>query len=332
LFKLSVVGWMTEPEKIAAPGEIWSHFDLGEATKVVSIVAAFAYATGVIAINTYLHELGIVDFAFAKPKLLLTGIMVLFTYLLLAFPAFFLAWSMATWHGQVARRLSSLRYIVILLVGSLVLLIGASVFSCFQEHPAMGQSTVWDVWRWTKPEHSDFKKILASFLVVTEVYVPIFIAAVSFYFVALLLDRERVGERSPQMSLGRFFLAIAGAVFVVAAIGYIVVFTNTFYSVIPQEFGGGQPYYQSYAVPEEDLCQLQQLGIPFVSGRSNVTQPLPVLHETDTMVAVWLRDTSKAGWSFVVTELDRNLITATKVVSDTDNPSLPQLTSLPCKD
>jgi len=323
---------MTEPEKIAAPGEIWSHFDLGEATKVVSIAAAFAYATGVIAINTYLHELGIVDFAFAKPKLLLTGIMVLFTYLLLAFPAFFLAWSIATWHGQVARRLSSLRYILILLVGSLVLLVGASVFSCFQEHPAMGQTTVWDVWRWTKPEHSDFKRVLASLLVALKVYAPIFIASVSFYWATRLLDRERIKEPGPQISLSRFFLAIAAAFFIVATIGYIVFFTNTFYSVIPQQFGGGQPYFQSYAVPEGDVCQLQQLGIPFVADRLNVTQPLPVLHETDTMVAVWLRDTSKEGWSFVVTELDRNLIAATKVVADSENPSLPQLSSLPCKD
>ncbi len=323
---------MTEPVKNPVPGEIWSHFDLGEATKIVSIVAAFAYATGVIAINTYLHELGIVDFAFAKPKLLLTGIMVLFTYLLLAFPAFFLAWSVATRHGQMARRLSSLRHILILLLVSLLLLLGASIFSCFQVHPALGQSTVWDVWRWTKPEHSDFKKLVASLLVALEVYVPVFVEAVSFYAAARLLDQERGGEPAPQMSLRRFSLAIAGAVFVVAAIGYIVVFTNTFYSVIPQEFGGGQPYFQSYAVPAGDVCQLQQLGIPFLSNRLNITQPLPVLHETDTMVAVWLRDTSKEGWSFVVTELDRNLITATKVVAGSDNPSLPQLASLPCKD
>jgi hypothetical protein len=323
---------MTEPVKTPVPGEMWGHFDLGEATKVVSIVAAFAYATGVIAINTYLHELGIVDFAFAKPKLLLTGIMVLFIYLLLAVPAFFLAWSVATWHGQMARRLSSLRHILVLFAGSLILLLGASVFSCFQDHPAMGQSTVWNVWRLVQPEHSDFKKLLASLLAALEVYVPIFIAALCFYVVARLLDQECVEEPTPRISLRRFSLAIAAAVFVVATIGYIVVFTNTFYSVIPQEFGGGQPYFQSYAVPEGDICELQQLGIPFVPDRSNITQPLPVLHETDTMVAVWLRDTSKEGWNFVVAELDRNLITATKVVAGSENPSLPQLSSLPCKD
>jgi uncharacterized SAM-binding protein YcdF (DUF218 family) len=323
---------MTESEKITVPGEIWSHFDLGEATKVISILAAFAYATGVIAINTYLHGLGIVDFSFAKPKLLLTGIVVLFTYLLLASPAFFVAWSMATRHEQTARRLSSLGHIAILFVGSLMLLLGASVFSCLQTHPSMGQSTVWQVWRITNPGGSVSKRLLASLLVTLAVYLPVLLAAVSVYVAARLFDRETAERPVPQISLSRFSLVMAVAVFVVATIGYICVFTNTFYSVIPQEFGGGQPYFQSYAVPEEDICQLQQLGIPFTAERSNITQPLPVLHETDTMVAVWLRDTSKEGWSFVVTELDRNLITATKVVAGSDNPSLPQLSSLPCKD
>ena len=42
--ELFVTEWMTEPEKIPAVGEIWSRFDLGEATKVITILAAFAYA------------------------------------------------------------------------------------------------------------------------------------------------------------------------------------------------------------------------------------------------------------------------------------------------
>src|SRR5277367_6683363 len=102
---------MTEPEKIPAVGEIWSLFDLGEATKVITILGAFAYVTGAIAINTYLHELGIVDFSFAKPKLLLTGILVLFTFALLALPPFFVAWSMASAsrHGPPGQTYASIR-------------------------------------------------------------------------------------------------------------------------------------------------------------------------------------------------------------------------------
>jgi hypothetical protein len=322
---------MTEPEKIAAPGEIWSHFDLGEATKVISILSAFAYATGVIAINTYLHGLGIVDFSFAKPKLLLTGIVVLFTYLLLASPAFFLAWSIATRHERTTRRLASPSHIAILFVASLMLLWGASFLSCLPTQPSMGQSTVWEIWRFIDPGSSIFKKVLASLIVTLVVYLPILAAALSAYVAARLFDQERAEQPAPQISLRRFFLVVAAAVFVVATIGYIFVFTNTFYSVIPQEFGGGKPYFQSFAIGQEDLCQLQQLGVPFVSGQPNVTQPLPVLHEADTLVAVWLNDAPKGGWGFVVAELDKKVITATKVVAKPDSPVPPRLFIQACK-
>jgi hypothetical protein len=116
----------------------------------------------------------------------------------------------------------------------------------------------------------------------------------------------------------------------VSTIGYIYVFTATFYSVIPQEFGGGKPYFQGFAIAPEDLCQLQQLGVPFISGQPNMTQPLPVLHETDTMVAVWLNDTSKGSWNFVVAELDRKLISATKIDALPADP-IPRLSVQPCK-
>jgi hypothetical protein len=55
-----------------------SELKLEGLTKYGAALAAVAYATGVVAINTYLHELGIADFSFAKPKLLLTGILILF--------------------------------------------------------------------------------------------------------------------------------------------------------------------------------------------------------------------------------------------------------------
>jgi hypothetical protein len=52
---------MAEPSDLPKVNYMDS-LDLGELTKLVSIFAAFAYAIGVVAVNTYLHELGIVDF------------------------------------------------------------------------------------------------------------------------------------------------------------------------------------------------------------------------------------------------------------------------------
>ena len=105
-------------------------------------------------------------------------------------------------------------------------------------------------------------------------------------------------------------------VFVISILGYICAFTYTFYSVIPQEFGGGEPYFQSFGVPADNVIQLQQLGILFETGNTTITQPLPVLHETDTLVAVWVNDVPGAcpsSWDFKAVELDKKLISATKV-------------------
>ena len=328
---------MTEPAKIPAADEIWSHFDLDEFAKVIAILGGIAYATGVIAVNTYLHGLGIVDFSFARPKLLLTGIVVLFTYLLLAGPAFLLAWSMATRHEQVTRRLSS-RHLRIWLAVALILLLGASVFYCLKDHPGMGQSTIWKVWGWTNPGQNKLKQFLSAILVALMVYLPILVATAALYWAARLLDQERAKEATQRISPRQrispwgFFLAIAATGFVMATIVYIYLFTNTFYSAIPQEYGGGQPYFQSFAIGKDDLCEVQQLGIPFALGQSNVTQPLPVLYETDTLVAVWLKDTPRGSWNFVVAVLDKKAITVTKVVAKPESQFPPPLTPLACKD
>jgi hypothetical protein len=61
-----------------------NQLDLGALTKFGAVSAALAYATGMLVINTYLHKLGIADFSFARPKLILTGVLVLCSFLLLA--------------------------------------------------------------------------------------------------------------------------------------------------------------------------------------------------------------------------------------------------------
>jgi hypothetical protein len=97
-------------------------------------------------------------------------------------------------------------------------------------------------------------------------------------------------------------------------------------------FGGGEPYFESFAVAEENKCQLQQLGIPF--GQQNITKSLPVLHETDSLVAVWLNPpTGSRSWPFVVAELDKKQINA-MTVDDTPKPALPPSFNTPqtCKD
>jgi hypothetical protein len=315
---------MTESGKIPALNEIWSHFELGGLTKLVSVLAIFAYGTGVIAINMYLHGLGIVDFSFAKPKLLLTGILVLVTFLLLAFPPVFYAWSIAAGHYPKGR-MPFLMRILIPLFGFFFVLLFSAAPLFFTGHPSMGQIAVWKVWAGIKP-HDVPVKSLTAVIVAVGVYLPICFAAVSVYAATRLFGPTIEEQPARSISLRWVGLAFATAAFVVSAIGYICMFTLTFYSLIPQEFGGGEPYYQSFAVASEDACQLQELGIPF--AQANITQLLPVVHETDTMVAVWLPlgggKKGSGDWDFAVAELDKGQIHATKIG---DKPEWPPSSS-----
>jgi hypothetical protein len=44
----------------------------------------------------------------------------------------------------------------------------------------------------------------------------------------------------------------------------------------------------------------------------NATAPLPVLHQSDALVAVWLTD--EVGWKPIVVQLDKNQISAARMV------------------
>lgn len=111
-------------------------------------------------------------------------------------------------------------------------------------------------------------------------------------------------------------------------ITYIYLFSLTFYAAIPQAFGGGKPYFENFVVADKGKCQLQQLGIPFLREQPNVTEPLPVLHESDILVAVWLgkQDDCTGRWNAVVVQLDKTLIVASMVAP---GPSWPTLKTHP---
>ena len=261
--------------------------NLGGFTKIVTVLAALAYGTGVVAINTYLHALGIADFSFAKPKLLLAGIMILFSLLLLASHLFFLAWALASRHGPSERTLPSLRWLAAWAL-LFLLLVGASAILCFQSDSSLGQITVHQA-RETIAAGSHLFRIRATLRVAAEVYLPILLAAIFVYVATRIFDKARLRCDKLRASLEQFYLLVALASISFAIVGYVYMFTRTFYPAIPQEFGGGKPYYESLAIEETERCKFQQIGVPFETNQPEITKPLPVLHETDTLVAVWLR-------------------------------------------
>jgi len=302
-----------------------SDLNVAGITKLVTVLAALAYGTGVVALNTYLHELGIADFSFAKPKLLLTGILALFSLLLLASHLFFLAWALASHHGPVDRALPSLKGIIAWALFFLLLLIAASALLCYQHDSGLGQITVRHA-RETLAAGSHLFRIRATLRVAGQVYLPILIAAGLVYWATRIYDKASLRGDRFRASLEQFyFLIVLGAV-TISVIGYIYMFTRTFYPAIPQEFGGGKPYFESLGIEESERCKLQQIGVPFDEKRPEITKPLPVLHETDTLLAVWLRcpDHKNCGNGeqvtgqvhYVVVQINKSDISSTRAYDD----------------
>jgi hypothetical protein len=317
----------------------WNQLDLDKMTKVASMLIVSAYATGVIAINTYLHELGIVDFSFAKPKLLLTGVVVLLSFVLLASAPFLLAWCISNRDACTVRRFPKLLTVLSFALIPLLLLLVASTALCRGANPGLGQITAWEVWELLRPT-SRYTKSLAAIVIALEVYLPILIAATTVYFAARILDHNELDTHPVGSGLRKLYLATASSILLLSVIAYIYIFTRTFYPAIPQVYGGGAPYYETFVIGDDDRCYLKQLGIPFETGMPNITRPLPVLHDTDELVAVWLKTpkdkkqgiSSKPAWQsrFVVAELDKKQISGA-TVHLAGQSELDTLTPLPCE-
>jgi hypothetical protein len=290
-----------------------SPFDLALLTKYGAVSGALAYTTGMIAVNTYLHQLGITDFSFAKPKLILSGALVLLSFLLLALLPLCLAVRMTRLPGVEGRSLSFFaKRLLLPLHIPLLALLAVSACMCFGKI-GLGQVAIWQVWQFIHPRNR-FTESLASLIIAGLVYAPVSIAALSAFLAARMFARAKSAARRSRISAEWAFIPITLVAFVVSLFAYVYMFALTFYPAIPQALGGGKPYLEGFVIADNQRCQVQHLGIPFEAGKPNVTVPLPVLHESDTLVAVWLHTSKDVGastvdlesWRPVVLQLDKS--------------------------
>jgi len=264
-----------------------SDFSLGSATKAAAALAALAYGTGVVAINTYLHGLGITDFSFAKPKLLLTGAVVLASFLLLSSAPLFFAWNYCVrLEGKQTQGNRSLEMLIVGLV-ALALLVFAAFLLCFRLDSQMGKLQAW--WLWEHLSHDgNVERSFAVLAIVVAVFSPGCAAAFFAFKAKQYWKLAKPVEGGPCIPLEYFHFAGSSAAVLISFVSYVTIFAFVFYPSLPVEYGGGKPYFESFAIAEGQVCALQRIGIPF-SARRGITKPLPVLHETDTLVAVWLQ-------------------------------------------
>jgi len=308
------------------PASAWKQADFGTLTKIGAVSAALAYAAGILTVNIHLHQLGITDFTFARPKLILTGILVLMSFLLLAFFPLCACWEVA--NPCPSRQVVTKGKIVVVFLIPFVALTVAAAFLCFRPEPGLAQTVVWKFLE-RFPQKNYFAKAVTTFELAAISYIPICLAAAFPFAAARLLRRASAVDHSHVVWRSTYLFA-AVALAATPLLIYIYAFALIFYPAVSISYGGGKPYFANFVIADSGRCELQQLGIPFPEQR-NVTDSLPVLHESDVLVAVLLRqaEDQKNDGSWIsrnpVVQINKSLITASKVEKVDQDGTPPKL-------
>jgi len=119
------------------------------------------------------------------------------------------------------------------------------------------------------------------------IYALVFLVSGSAYVSSQLLKKATGTQRSHVIEMAIYLL---GAVVLplVFVLFYIYIFALTLYPALPSAYGGGKPNFEKLVVAESGRCEMRQLGIPFDPMQPNVTVPLPVLHESESIIAAVL--------------------------------------------
>jgi hypothetical protein len=326
-------GGVAQASNLPQAGNNRSRVDLEALSKYVAESGILAYAIGTLTVNIYLHELGITDFSLAKPKLVLTGVVVLIGFLLLALFPIFVRRRISAGRGEENQSAPLTKKTALLLLLPLIGLIAASVFLSFKSymkgHPGLGEEFSWKMWQFMNGEdHPILANSVTALLIPASIYAAICLAAAFASMAAQSLERSKSASTAARAVHDHVYFLVGLAVAVISFFGYIYIFSITFYPAISPAFGGGKPYYESFVVAEGERCQWQQLGIPFMYENSDATGPLAVLHESDSMVAVWLEHNPERSKPVLV-QLDKSQISAVQMADPP--PKEIHATSLPAR-
>jgi hypothetical protein len=204
--------------------------DFGMLAKVVAIAAAIAYPTGVLTSNIYLHALGITDFSFAKPKLILTGVVVLFSFVMLAPLPIFLARGRTRVHHWGELESSTSLKMLLLLVCPLLVLLAASAFLNFRKASESKELelTFSFLWNHFISCNGIGRKILGTLFIAAAVYVPIWLAAWFGYKSVRLSVHARSARRTSRLAASQIYFPVALAFALLCAPRLHILFLDHF--------------------------------------------------------------------------------------------------------
>jgi hypothetical protein len=221
--------------------------NLESVTRTAAFVAIVSYATGLVVVNTYLQQVGVSDFELLRPRFVTTGLLFL---LMLAVGAGCPALIVALWsrpEGQKSARVRRGIVLVGLLAAPLALFVALTLGD-------LGGSV--------------------AFYVVTAF---VGVAALRPWITGRAWwTRILVLMRGPNHPTDVINSAVGLVVLVMSGTLVLVFFSRATYPYIPEQWGGGKPYYARFIVTDEAAAELPKF---FVKARGNITRPVRLLFQ-----------------------------------------------------
>jgi hypothetical protein len=226
---------------ISQPPEARPRLNPESMTKAVAFVAIISYAVGLVIVNTYLQQLGVSDFELLRPRFVTTGLLFLF---MLAVGAGCPALIVGLWARPEGQKRARVRRGIVL-VGFL----GAPLALFYALTQNEGDSVAFYG--------------MTAFIGVSTLR-P-WITRRAWWTRILVLMR---GPNHPTDVINS---AVGLVLFVVSGTLALLFFSRATYPDIPEQWGGGKPYYARLIVTDDAAAELPQL---FVKVKGNATEPV----------------------------------------------------------
>jgi hypothetical protein len=314
------------PDSRSVPLKTLQLIDLEQTAKILAGIGLFLYILGLMNVNGYLFTFGVTDFSLIRTRFIYTGALIASSAFICGLPLVLgpfrrelktaiektlhglreseakKAAGKGSFHRWKYRALRVTARLILVTVWSMAAALIVLTPPVLLYGLYLSQFSTSDIELVTR-EPTSMTPTIARMSVVCLVYTVGFLNAWHIGRVMRKARKKTAKARvdSPQgfaMDIGAdLFLALAVTTL------YCIIFMTFVYPVVPQQYGGGRPQQVSLLFRDDAVRGMQQLRVPLQQKGQQISAPLALVHETDDVYVVRLRDKR-------VLRIDRDLVAA----------------------
>lgn len=308
--------WLKEPKKevVVSPDEpkqgqdesgsrrspALVRIDWEKVTKVGVVWFGVMYVVGMLAVQTYLYRIGVTEIAVLRLQYIYTGALAITPVAACTLAPMFAFYLL---RDRTARELAASvrnesrwqRIFIAVATSRPTQWFGALVLAAI---PLIA------IWFGVALRDGGWAGLWAA----VKIYVVSVAAGMLCLATVLVLSSDPNAATRRDRSPPKLVLAFGPVLFLVAyACLYLPLFTDYIYTVVPRQFGGGQPEMTRLVFYADKKAFASDLGVP-ISPNSNVSEPVKVLMETEKSYVI-------SPVSNQVTRLSKSLIAGVRIDS-----------------